>query len=98
MGWTVIMEDEDGNAIKTLPFEFTLSDEDIAGRETFRLLKYVDPYGDTTFNAYMFEDLIKDLQELITLLPADKEQIEAVIEYARECDDEIHTYLKFYGD
>lgn len=98
MGWTVIIEDEEGNAKKTMPGEFILSDGELLSKESFRLLKYVDPYGDTTFNAFMFEDLIKDLIELKTLLPADKEQIDIIISYAKECDDEIHTYLKFYGD
>jgi hypothetical protein len=98
MGLTVIIEDEEGKALKTMPSEFTLSDEDVLNKESFRILKYVDPYGNTTFNAFMFEDLIKDLVELKTLLPSDKEQIDLVISYAKECDDEIHTYLKFYGD
>lgn len=98
MGWTVTIEDEDGNAKKTMPGEFLLSDEEVLSKESFRLLKYVDPYGDTTFNAFMFEDLIKDLIELKALLPMEKEQIDIVISYAKECDDEIHSYLKFYGD
>ncbi len=98
MGWTVIIEDEEGNAKKTMPGELILSDEEVLSKESFRLLKYVDLNGDTTFNALMFEDLIKDLQELKTLLPTDKEQIDRVISYAKECNNEIHTYLKFYGD
>lgn len=98
MGWTVIIEDEEGNPKKTMPGEFILSDKAVLSNEGFRLLKYVDPFGDTTFNAFMFKDLIKDLIELKTLLPTDKEQIDVLISYAKECDDEIHTYLKFYGD
>ena len=98
MGWTVIINDEDGNAKKTMPGEFILSDEKVLNKESFRLLKYVNPYGDTTFNAFMFEDLIKDLIELKALLPMEKEQIDIVISYAKECDEEIHSYLKFYGD
>ena len=46
----------------------------------------------------MFEDLIKDLNKLKELLPADKEQIDAVISYAKESNEDVHTYLKFYGD
>src|SRR5437867_7732427 len=98
MGWTVIIEDENGNAKRTMPSEFVLSDEKILNNEPFRLLKYLDPYGDTTFNAIMFEDLIKDLTELKNKLPSDKEQIDTVISYAKECNDDVHTYLKFYGD
>ncbi len=98
MGWTVIIEDENGNAKKTMPKEFTLSGDEILNNEKFRLLKYLDPYGDTTFNALMFEDLIKDLTELKERLPVDKDQIDLVISYAKECNDDVHTYLKFYGD
>lgn len=98
MGWTIIIEDENGNAKRTMPKELILSDEDLLNNKKFRLLKYLDPYGDTTFNAFMFEDLIKDLNDLIELFPADEEQIETVISYAKECDDNSHTYLKFYGD
>jgi hypothetical protein len=46
----------------------------------------------------MFEDFIKDLNKLKELLPADKEQIDTVISYAKKCSEDVHTYLKFYGD
>ena len=64
MGWTVIIEDENGNAKKTMPGEFILSEEEVLNNDNFKLLKYLDPYGDTTFNAFMFEDLINDFIEL----------------------------------
>ena len=98
MGWTVIIEDENGNAKKTMPGEFILSEEEVLNNDNFKLLKYLDPYGDTTFNAFMFEDLINDFIELKKLLPIDKKQIDTVIEYARECNEDVQTYLKFYGD
>lgn len=53
MGWTVISEDENGNKKKTMPGEFILPDDKILNNENFTLLKYLDPYGDTTFNAFM---------------------------------------------
>jgi len=81
-----------------MPKEFVLSNHEILDQENFKLLKYLDPYGDTTFNAFMFEDLIKDLTALKKILPGDKEQIDELINYAKECDNDIHTYLKFYGD
>ena len=98
MGWTVIIEDEDGNPVRTMPGEFVLSDQDIIYTSQFRLLKYLDPYGDTTFNSYMFEDLLTDLDELSRLLPGDKDQIDIVINYVKICGDDVHAYLKFYGD
>ncbi len=98
MGWTIKIEDENGNVIKAMDREFILSDSNILYEESFRLLKYIDPYGDTTFNAFMFEDLIQDLTQLANLSKSDYDQIIQVIEYAKECQNDIHTYLKFYGD
>jgi hypothetical protein len=98
MGWTVKIEDENGHAKRTMPKEFILSDNEIIADDKFLLLKYLDPYGDTTFNSLMFEDLVNDLNKLKELLPADKEQIDTVISYAKESNEDVHTYLKFYGD
>ena len=98
MGFTIRIEDENGNAEKTMPKEFVSSDLGVFYKKPFRLLKYIDPYGNTTFNALMYDDLIKDLIELKEYIPSDKEQIDEVIKYAQECSEQIHTYLKFYGD
>ena len=98
MGWTVQIEDEDGNINKTMSEEFIISNEDIIYDKPFRLLKYLDPYGDTTFNSFMFADLTEDLKELKVCLPSDIKQIDEVLEFVKECKGNIHTYLKFYGD
>lgn len=98
MGWTIIKEDENGNAKRKLPNEFHLSNIDILYNGNFKILKYIDPYGDTTINANMFTDLISDLQNLKLKLPDDTEQINGVIEIATESKEEVHTYLKFYGN
>ena len=98
MGWTVIKEDFKGKAETTLTDEFRLSNTAILFNGQFRLLKYLDPYDDTTFNSQMIKDLILDLEELKTHLPTDKNRIDEVIELATSCLDEPHTFLKFYGD
>ena len=98
MGWTITIEDENGNVQKTMPEEFNLSSIDLLSQNSFKLLKYIDPYGNTTFNAYMLEDLIEDLVSLSQILPVDRNRILEVIEYAKECGSNVHTYLKFYGD
>jgi len=98
MGWTVIKEDFEGKAETTLSDEFRLSNTEILFNEQFRILKYLDPYDDTTFNCQMIKDLILDLEELKTHLPTDKKRIDEVIELATSCLDEPHTFLKFYGD
>ena len=98
MGWTVIKEDYEGKAETTLTAEFRLSNTEILFNGQFRILKYLDPYGDTTFNSQMIKDLVLDLEELKTHLPNDKNRIEEVIELATSCLDKPHTFLKFYGD
>ena len=55
MSWTVIVEGESGEPIKRLPDEFWLSHTNVLCDGSFKLLHYLDPYGDTTFNALMFE-------------------------------------------
>jgi hypothetical protein len=98
MGWTVIIEDENGHARKTMPDELILSNMEVLGNESFKLLRYLNPFGDTTFNTLMLKDLMNDLVVLKKLLPSDAKQIDEVIEYAKECSEHVHTYLKFYGD
>jgi len=98
MSWTVRIEDEEGNIRKSLSKEFILSDQEIIFNNPFRLIKYLDPYGDTTFNSPMFEDLKKDFAELKKLSPADKEQSQEILDLVKECEEDIHLYLKFYGD
>ena len=98
MGWTVRIEDEEGNIRKSLSKDFILSDEEIILNNPFRLLKYLDPYGDTTFNSLMFDDLKKDFAELKELSPADNIQFQEILDLVKECEEDVHLYLKFYGD
>lgn len=98
MGWIVIKEDYEGKEKITLTGEFRLPNTEILFNGQFRILKYLDPYDDTTFNSQMIKDLVLDLEELKTYLPNDKNRINEVIELAKTCLDEPHTFLKFYGD
>lgn len=96
MDWTVIKEDSNVKAENTLTSEFRLTNTEILFNGQFKVLKYLDPYGDTTFNIQMIKDLILDLEELKTNLPTDKNRIDEVIELATSCINEPHTFLKFY--
>ncbi len=98
MGWTVIREDFENNELEKLDDEFRIKDNNILTTESFKVLKYLDPYDDSTFNSKMCFDLKDDLQKIADLQLADKEQIQTIIRMADICMDEPHTYLKFYGD
>lgn len=98
MTWTVILEDENGNAIETLKNEFILTDEEFINKEKFKLLKYLNSYGDMTFNENMISDLISDFKVLKNEVPNKNELFDNVIKLAIECKNGTLTYLKLYGD
>ena len=98
MKWTVILENERRESLESLSDEFSfesIHSETI--QNSFILLKYLDPYGDTFFNSLQMQDLIFDLQKLKDL---EKENplIKDIIILAERCKVQPHTYLSFYGD
>lgn len=93
MSWTVILENEKGNSILSLSEEFTITSKN---EYKFKLLHYLDPYGDTVFNYLQMDDLISDL----FLLKKEEENflINELIILSEKCKTERHTYIVFYGD
>ncbi len=97
MAWTIILEDEKRQAVRSLQKE--LVSKEMFNSEFLKqtiLLKYIDPYGDTIFNNLQIDDLVTDL-ELLKEIDGN-ELIDEIILLAQECKSEIHTYLTFYGD
>jgi hypothetical protein len=67
---------------------------------SFVCLRFVDWYGDTSFNHLQMPDLISELDRLKTT-PTDVEAeqlLDDIRTLATRCLAERHTYLKFYGD
>jgi len=94
MSWTVVLEGEHKNHIASLSNWFSTGVE--LDPQTFRLLCYLDPYGDTTFNCVQVEDLLRDLVLLLALEPHPLgNELVALVERVKE---EVHTYVCFYGD
>ena len=62
MGWTVILEDARKEVISSLDREFHIALRD--NLKDYKLLCYLDPYGDTFFNRLQIDDLIEDLRHL----------------------------------
>ena len=98
MGLTIVLEDENGGAIQTLPKELQYDEFENVKLDDFILLKYIDFYGDTTFNTLQLDDLIGDFERLKPMNPSQSEIIQQIIDHAKKCQDEVHTYIKFYGD
>lgn len=98
MGLTVILEDENGDAIQILLQELQWDGLTWQERNKFRLLKYIDSYGDTTFNSLQLNNLRADFEQLKLVLVGQTHVIQRIIKLIQECQDQIHTYIKFYGD
>lgn len=94
MTFSISLEDETRNALETL--NSTLAIESATDLTSFKLLQYLDPYGDTIFNHNQIDDLVIDLIMLDEL--AAVTGISQIISLAKRCKDEIHTYLCFNGD
>ena len=70
------------------------------GDQSFRLLQYVDPYGNVIFNHLQMPQLLEELELLIGGV-SDRHSIqllERVRELAVKCRDSNHLYLRFVGD
>lgn len=59
MALTILLEDELGGAIRTLSQDLKWEELGFQERCRFRLLKYIDSYGDTTFNTLQLAALPK---------------------------------------
>jgi hypothetical protein len=94
MAWTIILEDENKESVSTLSDEFDIGVN--SDMSNFKLLCYLDAYGDTIFNHLQMDDLIKDLQSL--KLKKTYPLLDELKILAERCKNEEHTYLAFYGD
>jgi hypothetical protein len=67
---------------------------------TFRLFQYVDPYGDTMFNALQMDDLLSDI-EVARGRTSDELEcrgLDRLRLIAETCRDSTHLYVWFVGD
>lgn len=98
MAWTVIKIDEQGREEKKLSDEFEILNFDGFDLSQFKVIKYLDPYGDMTFGSRQFDDLLADLRQLEKMNRVESKQITEPLELINECKNQVYTYIKFYGD
>ncbi len=65
-----------------------------------RLVDFIDPDGDTTFNRLQMTKLDVEFAELYRLSVQDETRklISEVRELIRQCAEGVHLYLRVYGD
>jgi hypothetical protein len=92
-------QDEQGNWLAR--YDGPAIDRRLAGAATepSGCLRFIDPYGDTTFNAAQVAVLEHELASLLASIDgATREQAAALLSFVRRLDDRTHRYLKFIGD
>lgn len=102
MGIDVRVESEDGVAEATLHDSDDLTEQLLPALEDERspCLRFIDPYGDTTFNQLQLPFLIKELEAVVATVGDAilQKHGTAILKLAKRSASEVHTYLKFYGD
>jgi hypothetical protein len=102
MALDVFWEEEDGGTIETCPVWYKSGDyvTDFLEFESTICLRFIDDYGNTTFNQVQIPVLIEELE---SLLPKAKDAearlaLETLIAFVRKAVGKVHTYIKFIGD
>jgi len=102
MGIDARIEDENGQCIEELgdPKELVAVLLPRYDDTTSNCMRFIDAYGDTTFNALQISIFIGELKQSIEKAtnPEAKEHGKRLLEMARTVSEEAHLYLKFYGD
>lgn len=96
-------EDENGNEIEEVlsppgsRFQTLIPEANV---EWFPCLRYIDPYGDATFNQLQLPQLLADLKQAILEAesPETRAHMESLIDLVQRAIGAVHTYIKFYGD
>lgn len=96
MAVQVELRNERGDVIS--PPVVSLEEADLPNRESrdFPYLSLIDPYGDTIFNRRQMLAVIPEIQLLLSVHPSPEWAV--ILSLARQCADEVHTYLCFVGD
>lgn len=67
---------------------------------TTSLIRFIDPYGDTTFNQLQVPTLLAELMAARDWDLTDEQRLhlDRVIQLVRQAEHHPHTYVKFVGD
>ena len=96
MSWTIVKINARDTKEKYLEEELEVDNWKNLDFSDYKLLKKLDPYGDTTFKADQLDDLKLDLEKLSTVINSNA--LTEIIALIDECKGEVDSYLRFYGD
>jgi hypothetical protein len=111
MGLAVMLENEEGEPISVTedgePIEAIYDEHNLLHRilpsytdYSYQFLRFIDWYGDTVFNRMQMEVFLSEWKRLYSKVKTKEEMIllKKIEKLAEICQEEIHLYLKFYGD
>ena len=103
MGITAVLEDENGNRLAMVEDPTNVLHGLLTGPEQApfnHVLRYIDWYGDTTFNRLHAEQFLREWDSLAPKLKGgeDHRVFTGIRQLAERLRSETHVYLKFYGD
>jgi len=102
MGIDVRIVDESGRELSCLldPQNLTKKLLPDVSDGRFHCLRFIDLYGDTVFNRYQLPVVIAEIEIMLKGTKDEKVRVHgtAIIELARRALNDVHQYLKFYGD
>jgi hypothetical protein len=101
MGIDAFLEDETG-----AKFGEVLDERNVllravlaGGHDSTVCLRFIQPWGDTTFNQLQVPHLIVELRALREPVePTTREALDALVVLADRATKKAHLYVKFYGD
>jgi len=66
----------------------------------FPCMRFVDPYGNTVFNQFQIRQAVSELERLLAQkhTPEVEQHLRAVLDFIRQAQSKVHTYIWFYGD
>jgi hypothetical protein len=101
MGIDAFLETESGAALGKVSDPHNLLTGAIlaGGHDSTVCLRFLDPWGDATFNHMQIPILVVELRALRDRVDAaTREQLEAIVLLAARATEQPHLYLKFCGD
>jgi hypothetical protein len=101
MAFDIQLEDEQGAPLVKLPDTHNVLPRllDRANDSSDCCLPFVDPYGNTVFNRLQMKSLIQELDRVSQGASANEIAFAYRLrELAVRCLEEVHLYLRFYGD
>lgn len=91
-------QDEDGQVLSRYEGPLLGSWLQDGADECSACLRFIDPYGDTTFNQFQIPVLLTELESLLARKPDFGAQLGELIRFVSAARDQVHTYVKFIGD